>query len=123
MLSKKSLRNLKTKGTHHARLDRKNSSDRSHPQTSTITENDEHSRRLFLGGRGRNSHLLYRLVPAQADPFGPDNAVIFGTGPLAGTLAPGCARCTVTAKSPLTGILGDANFGGFLRAGHEAGRL
>ena len=93
-------------------------------QTFTITENDEHVRRLFLGGRGRNSHLLYNLVPAQADPFGPDNAVIFGTGPLAGTLAPGCARCTVTAKSPLTGILGDANFGGFFapvmkRAGYD----
>jgi aldehyde:ferredoxin oxidoreductase len=93
-------------------------------QTFTIIENDEHSRRLFLGGRGRNSHLLYRLVPPQADPFGPENAVIFGTGPLAGTLAPGCARCTVTAKSPLTGILGDANFGGFFapvmkRAGYD----
>ena len=92
-------------------------------QTFTIIENDEHSRRLFLGGRGRNSHLLYRLVPAQADPFGPDNAVIFGTGPLAGTLAPGCSRCTVTAKSPIDGNTRRCQFRRVLRAGHEAGRL
>lgn len=90
----------------------------------TVMENDEQSRRLFLGGRGRNSQLLYQLVPAKADPFGPENVIIFGSGPLAGTLAPGCSRSTVTAKSPLTGLLGDANFGGFFapvmkRAGYD----
>jgi aldehyde:ferredoxin oxidoreductase len=68
---------------------------------------------LFLGGRGINTLLLYGRVSAQTDPLSPDNVIVFGTGPLSGTLAPSCGRCTVSAKSPLTGILGDANFGGF----------
>jgi aldehyde:ferredoxin oxidoreductase len=43
----------------------------------------------------------------------PENFLIFGASPLSGTRAPSTPRCTVSAKSPLTGILGDANFGGF----------
>jgi aldehyde:ferredoxin oxidoreductase len=76
-------------------------------------QTDEALRHNFLGGRGVNSKLLYDHTGPQTQALGPDNVVIFGTGPLAGTLAPSCSRCTVTAKSPLTGILGDANFGGF----------
>jgi len=65
----------------------------------------------YLGGRGINSRLLYDLVRPGIDPLGPENALIFGTGPLSGTIVP-ASRFTVTAKSPLTGILGDANCGG-----------
>ena len=65
----------------------------------------------YLGGRGINSRLLYEGTKAATDPLGPENLLIFGTGPLSGTLAP-ASRFTVTAKSPLTGILGDANCGG-----------
>jgi aldehyde:ferredoxin oxidoreductase len=43
----------------------------------------------------------------------PQNLLIFGTSPLSGTPAPSTPRCTVSGKSPLTGILGDANCGGF----------
>lgn len=74
---------------------------------------DESLRYGFLGGRGINSRLLYRHAGPATDPLGPDNIIIFGSGPLSGTLCPSSPRCTVTAKSPLTGILGDANFGGF----------
>ncbi len=76
----------------------------------------ESLRRDYLGGRGINSRLLYDEVPPGTSPLGEDNVVIFGSGPLAGTLSPASSRCTVTAKSPLTGILGDANFGGFFGA-------
>ncbi len=48
-------------------------------------------------------------MPRGADPLGPDNELIVGTGLLTGTLGPGTGRFTVTAKSPLTGIHGDAN--------------
>ncbi|MCZ7381429.1 MAG: aldehyde ferredoxin oxidoreductase family protein [Candidatus Methanoperedens sp.] len=68
---------------------------------------------MFLGGRGINSALLYEEVPAGIDPFSPENRIIFGTGPLTGTLSPGSGRYTVTSKSPLTGIHGDSNAGGF----------
>lgn len=74
---------------------------------------DDTLRHNFLGGRGINSRLLYRHVGPATDPLSPGNTLIFGSGPLSGTLCPSASRCTVTAKSPLTGILGDANFGGF----------
>jgi aldehyde:ferredoxin oxidoreductase len=49
----------------------------------------------------------------QLDPLSPDNPLIFGFGPVVGTTFPCAARFTVTSKSPLTGIFGDSNGGGF----------
>lgn len=65
-----------------------------------------------IGGRGINSRLLFEEVGPEVDPLSPENRLIFGTSPLSGTKAPSTARFTVTARSPLTGILGDANAGG-----------
>jgi aldehyde:ferredoxin oxidoreductase len=75
----------------------------------------------LLGGRGLNmlylTHLLRRAGGAsQIDPFGPDNPLIFGAGLLTGTIAPNAARFNVSAKSPETLGLGDANCGGFFAA-------
>lgn len=67
----------------------------------------------FVGGRGFNSKTLFDQTDTNTDPLGPENLLIFGVGPLDGTIAPSSNRYTVTAKSPLTGILGDANSGGF----------
>jgi aldehyde:ferredoxin oxidoreductase len=67
----------------------------------------------FIGGRGINSRLLYENTGPQTDPLGPENILILGTGPASGTPMPTSNRFSVTAKSPLTGILGDANSGGF----------
>jgi aldehyde:ferredoxin oxidoreductase len=72
----------------------------------------EDLRRQYIGGRGISARLLYDLVPKGADPLGPQNVVIFAAGALSGTAAPCAARFTVTGKSPLTGLLGDANAGG-----------
>jgi aldehyde:ferredoxin oxidoreductase len=66
----------------------------------------------YIGGRGINSRLLFEEVGPETDPLSPENRLIFGTSPLSGTSAPSTARFTVTARSPLTGILGDANAGG-----------
>ena len=66
----------------------------------------------FIGGRGINSSLLYSETGPATDPLGGDNKLIIGTSPLTGTLVPTSSRFTITAKSPLTGILGDANAGG-----------
>jgi len=78
----------------------------------------------YIGGRGINSRILYDSVKPGVDPLSPENVLIFGTGPVVGTIAPSAARITVTAKSPLTGILGDANAGGHFpaemkRAGYD----
>lgn len=66
----------------------------------------------FVGSRGINSYLAYKYIKPGIDPLGPENRLIFGVGPLTGTLAPASGRWTVTTKSPMTGILGDANCGG-----------
>ena len=66
----------------------------------------------FIGGRGINSMILYNETGPETDPLGPENRLIIGTSPLTGTIVPTACRFTVTAKSPLTGIHGDANSGG-----------
>lgn len=65
----------------------------------------------FLGGRGINVKILYDELKPDTDPLGPDNLLIFGCGPLAGTAAPCSGRYNVTTLSPLTGLLGDSNSG------------
>jgi aldehyde:ferredoxin oxidoreductase len=46
------------------------------------------------------------------NPLGPENMLVFGIGPLTGSLLPASAFFTVSAKSPMTGILGDSAAGG-----------
>jgi len=67
----------------------------------------------LLGGRGLNMAYLYRMLPAGTDALGPENVLIFGTGLLTGYPVPNSGRMNISAKSPETGILGDANMGGF----------
>jgi aldehyde:ferredoxin oxidoreductase len=77
--------------------------------------------RALLGGRGMNMAYLCHYLraagdPAKVDPFAPENPLIFGSGLLTGTIAPNAARFNVTAKSPESLGLGDANCGGFFAA-------
>ncbi|MFQ6015493.1 MAG: aldehyde ferredoxin oxidoreductase family protein [Anaerolineae bacterium] len=81
-----------------------------------LSPTPEHLIRGFLGGRGLNVYYLHKLLPAGIDPLGPENPLIVGTGLLTGTAAPSASRCNFTAKSPESGILGDANMGGFFGA-------
>ena len=74
---------------------------------------EEHLARAFLGGRGLNVKRLWDELPAHTDGLAPENVLVFGVGPLVGTLFPGGARFNVSAMSPQTGILGDSNAGGF----------
>jgi len=67
----------------------------------------------FLGGSGINDWILWNEVPPEIEPLSPDNRLIFGIGPLAGSLIPLGSRTHVTSRSPLTGIFGDSNSGGF----------
>ena len=66
----------------------------------------------FIGGAGLATRYLYDEVPAGVDPLGPENKLIFMTGPLTGTISASAARYSVVAKSPLTGIWGHGNSGG-----------
>ena len=75
-------------------------------------------RRDYIGGAGINARLLYEGLKDNitADALSADNVLIFGFGILTGTTFPCCSRFTVTAKSPVTGIFGDSNAGGFFPA-------
>ncbi len=66
----------------------------------------------FLGGRGLNDYMLYKLVKPGIDPLSPDNVLCLANGALAGTVLPMTSRIHVSTLSPLTGILGDGNAGG-----------
>lgn len=66
----------------------------------------------YLGQAGINARILYDRLSSDTDPLSPEAPLIFGVGPLGGTLAPCSGRFSVTFKSPLTGIFGDSNCGG-----------
>jgi aldehyde:ferredoxin oxidoreductase len=70
----------------------------------------------FLGGRGFNAWYLHQHLKPGTDPLGPDNCLLFSPGFLTGSSAPCSARLHVNALSPLTGILGSANIGGYAGA-------
>lgn len=86
-----------------------------------VEETPEALVRAFVGGRGLNMLYLTRLLrdaggASEVDPFAPENPLIFGAGLVTGTIAPNAARFNVSAKSPETLGLGDANCGGFFAA-------
>ncbi|MBW1703956.1 MAG: aldehyde ferredoxin oxidoreductase family protein [Deltaproteobacteria bacterium] len=70
-------------------------------------------RKKFLGGRGLDAYLLYNNTEQGCDPLGPGNTLMISGGILTATCASATARTHVMAKSPLTGLLGSANMGGF----------
>jgi len=67
----------------------------------------------YIGGRGLALRHLWEAVAPGIDPLGPDNVFIVAPGPFAGTNVPMGSRFVVMAKSPLTGLLGDAESGGY----------
>jgi len=67
----------------------------------------------FIGGAGFGIKYLFDEVKGGADPLGPENKLIFASGPLSGTSVPCASRMAVTAKSPLTGAVGMALTGGY----------
>ena len=69
--------------------------------------------RDFIGGTGVGVRLAYDMISPDCDPLGPDNKLIFATGPLTATRFPTAARYQLVYKSPLTGILCDSSAGGF----------
>jgi len=75
-------------------------------------DTDMEMARNYLGGSGFCTALLADL-DWDVDPLSPGNRMVFATGPLTGAPATFCCRYTVAAKSPLTGIWGEAHAGGF----------
>ena len=73
---------------------------------------DERLYRDYLGGSGIGARLLFDMTGPETDPLGPDNPIIWMTGPFTGTKVPTSGRHEITSKSPLTGIFGESDAGG-----------
>ena len=91
-------------------------------RTYKVTPIDENVARKYLGGKGYALWILYNdlkklelegVAPKDIDPLGPENTLIFATGPATGTAFPSSGRYHVMAlRSPLTGSIASANSGG-----------
>lgn len=80
---------------------------------STVTDLSMEDGKKFLGGKGLGIKMLWDRTEAGTDPLGPDNPLMFVTGPLTGLAAPTSGRYCVVTKSPQTGITNDSHCGGF----------
>jgi benzoyl-CoA reductase subunit BamB len=74
---------------------------------------DQKLTELYLGGLGTNAKILWDRVPPEVEPFSPENLLIFGTGLLTGTPAPGANRTIISTVSPQTGLMAYSMMGGF----------
>jgi len=65
----------------------------------------------YLGGAGVAIQLLEEECPANADPLGAENPIVFAVGPLTGYF-PLASKTVAMFKSPHTGNLGESHCGG-----------
>lgn len=70
----------------------------------------------YLGQRGLATRYLFEEIDPRCDPLGPDNKIIFATGPLTGTCASTGGRYSVITKGALTGAIACSNSGGYFGA-------
>lgn len=75
-------------------------------------------REMFIGGSGLGTYLLWESRAFEVDPLESAAPLLFMTGPVTGTSVFSSNRFHVMGRSPLTGILGEADCGG-----HWGGRL
>lgn len=83
-----------------------------------ITEEflNEVTLREYVGGTGLGAKLMYDEVPAGVEWSDPENRLIWLTGPLSGTRAPGSGLYTVATRGPLTNLFVAAHSNGFFGA-------
>ncbi len=69
--------------------------------------------RRYMGGSALGMHYALKLIPADADALEPENVLVLSLGVTTGAAVSGQSRVTATARSPLSGAIGDAQAGGF----------
>ncbi len=72
--------------------------------------------RKYGGGSAMGVYYLLKDAPPKVDPFAPENVLTMFLGVPTGLAISGQSRMVVTAKSPLTGAIGDSQCGGFFPA-------
>jgi len=78
-----------------------------------VEEPDPGLLRQLMGGSALGASYLLRHTSPGADPLGPENVLVFAASVVGGAPVSGASRFTVTAKSPLTGTIGDSQAGGW----------
>jgi aldehyde:ferredoxin oxidoreductase len=73
----------------------------------------EQDLRTFLLGSGLAAWYFYQEMDPQCDALDPASPLYAFTGLLTGTILPTASRSTWCARSPLTGIWGESNVGGY----------
>ena len=79
-------------------------------------ESDPKITRQHLGGLGTSIKIHWDRVPAETQPFDPENLLIFSTGLFNGTPVFSSNRSVVTFLSPQSGLLAYPMMGGFFAA-------
>ena len=87
-------------------------------------ETDRKLMELHLGGQGTAAKILWDRVSPEAEPFSPENLLIFSAGLFSGTSVPGANRTSVTTINPQTNLYSHSAFGGYFgpelkRAGYD----
>lgn len=82
----------------------------------TSTEETEKYAKRFIGGRAINSYILLNEMSTSTRWSDPENLLIFASGCLVGTLAPGACRVSIDTKNAFSSGKGSANFGGHFGA-------
>jgi aldehyde:ferredoxin oxidoreductase len=77
-----------------------------------IEENEPGFYRTYLGGSLLGSYFVYRETEAGVDPLAAGNVLVLAPSVLTGAAVTGLSRFSITAKSPLTGAIGDTQCGG-----------
>src|SRR5512136_2443701 len=85
--------------------------------TITAPELEPEVKEYFIGGRSLGLYLLHQAITSQTKAGDPGNPLILANGPLGGIPQfPGTAKAMAISLSPLTGIPGVSNFGGYFGA-------
>src|SRR5512138_2942805 len=82
----------------------------------TVEEPQESFYRKYLGGSAMGMYYILRDMPKGADPLGPENVLTLMAGVTTGAPISGQSRLNATAKSPISGGIGDSQSGGFFSA-------
>jgi aldehyde:ferredoxin oxidoreductase len=86
---------------------------------------EENVAKEHIGGRCLGAKILFTELEPGIDPLSPANKLVIATGVLTGIPFAGNSRHVIMAKSPLTGLWGEANSSGYFgpelkRSGYDA---
>lgn len=85
--------------------------------SGTVEREDRSAETDHFGGSILGMRLLAERTPAGLDPYDPRALLYVAAGTLGGGAAPGLAKAVFLAKSPLTGVAGEAHALGPFAAG------